>query len=126
MVASAVSCSGSSCDNKGPVATGCNADGRAITSTEYDVWIMYSPACRAVWALSYSTPLFNCVSLQIERAAYDGAVNLVVNRRLSIQFCPGETKEWTNMLATGNWYFRGVWNDTAQGHPDSYSPWVYK
>jgi len=123
--AAAVGCSGASCYNKGPVSMGCTADARAITSTAYDVKVIYSPACRAVWASSQSTPLHSCITLQLERGYYNHDHNLVVDRRLSQQYCPGESQEWTNMFDVG-WYFRGVWNDTATGHPDSYSPWVYR
>ncbi|MEU0096122.1 hypothetical protein [Kribbella sp. NPDC006257] len=90
--ASAVGCTGTGCYNKGPVAMGCTADQRAISSGEYDVVVIYSPACRAAWVQSYATPSFWCISLQIERGFYDHDHNLIVDKRLSTSSAPARQK----------------------------------
>lgn len=122
--ASAVGCVGESCYNKGPVSMGCTKDQRAIAvdpMTEY-TYVYYSPACQAVWAISFSPPgiAYPCKNVELERARS----NLIVQARLTQLFCPDEESEWTNMFPKG-WYFRAVDND-APGYPDYYTPWVFR
>lgn len=122
----AVGCVGEGCYNKGPVAMGCTRDQRsiAIDRLTESTHIYYSPACQAVWAISFEAPSpeFPCGYVELERARS----NLVVHSRLRQQFCPGEASEWTNMFPKG-WYFRGV-NNMPPGYPgpgpDLYTPWV--
>ncbi|WP_432886085.1 hypothetical protein ACQPYH_02855 [Kribbella sp. CA-245084] len=121
--ASAVGCVGESCYNKGPVSMGCTADQRLISDPRWspDLQILYSPACQAAWAVSLAPPLDQCIAVQIERSRSDH----IVQARLSQEFCPEETKEWTNMMPRG-WYFRAVWNDYSPGYSDLYTPWVFR
>jgi hypothetical protein len=123
----AVGCYSSGCDNKGPVANGCTADQRLISNASNpQAQVIFSPACRAIWALSYEKPLPDrSVYIILERGHYDSAVNLVVDKRLQATFSPGETKEWTNMLgANGSWW-RAIWYDQVSGERH-YSQWVYR
>ena len=120
----AVGCVGESCYNKGPVSMGCTKDQRAIAVdplTE-STFVYYSPACQAVWAISFEPPSigYPCHTVQLERARS----NLIVQARLAQTFCPEETSEWTNMSPKG-WYFRGI-TKSGGGSPDDYTPWVFR
>jgi hypothetical protein len=121
--ASAVGCVGESCTNKGPVAMGCTKDQRLISNPAWspELQVLYSPACRAVWAASNWEPLYGCWYLEIERARS----NLIPHSRLRVQHCQGEKYEWTNMFP-GGWYYRAVRNGSAGGGSSDYSPWVYR
>jgi hypothetical protein len=121
--ASAVGCVGASCYNKGPVAMGCTKDQRVIATADVPLYVYYSPACKAVWAISFDTISlgYPCATVQIEKSA--DAINVV--QRLSQRLCPGETSDWTNMLATGGWYFRAI-HDGSQGYPTWYTNWVVR
>ncbi|GAA1590201.1 hypothetical protein GCM10009804_53020 [Kribbella hippodromi] len=122
--ANAVGCVGESCYNKGPVSMGCTKDQRAIAidpQTNY-TYVYYSPACQAVWAISFAAPTigYPCHTVSLERARS----NLIVQGRLTQQFCPGEKSEWTNMFPKG-WYFRAI-DDEGPGYNTWYTPWVFR
>lgn len=122
--ASAVGCVGESCYNKGPVSMGCTKDQRSIASGNLtnSIFVYYSPACRAVWAIAFESigPGYPCVAVELERARSDR----IPQARLTQTICPGEGSDWTNMFPAG-WYFRGIWNATM-GYPDDYTPWAFR
>lgn len=122
--ASAVGCVGESCYNKGPVSMGCTSDQRSITSHGgYGLYVYYSPACQAVWAIKYTDATWDhCVYVELERARSDK----IVQARLRQEVCPNEASDWTNMFPKG-WYFRAVYNDPIYGDEhDSYTEWAFR
>jgi hypothetical protein len=121
--ASAVGCVASTCYNKGPVSMGCTRDQRSITSPGGGLYVYYSPACQAAWAIKYTDASWDhCVYVDLERTGFPAGG---VDRRLSQQVCPGEASDWTNMFPKG-WYFRAVYNDVSNATPDVYTEWVFR
>jgi hypothetical protein len=103
---------------------GCTRDQRsiAIDAGTNDTHVYYSPACQAVWAISFAPadPAYPCHTLSLERARS----NLIVQARLTQQLCPGESSDWTNMFPKG-WNFRAV-DDEGPGYHTWYTPWVFR
>ncbi|WP_328989244.1 hypothetical protein OG394_23715 [Kribbella sp. NBC_01245] len=121
----AVGCYGSTCDNKGPVAMGCNKDAVNVRGTT-EVMLTYSKACNAYWVFSTWAPQFWDSTLYVERGYYNATTKQYTNiKRLQIAFSPGETAEWTNMLGSygpNNEGFLGV-RDWHGGDGVKYTGW---
>ena len=100
---------------------GCTRDQRSITSPGGGLYVYYSPACQAVWAIKFTDSSWDhCVYVELERARS----NLIVQSRLRQEVCPGEASDWTNMFPKG-WYFRAVYKDPVTAY-DTYTEWVFR
>ncbi|WP_323137145.1 MULTISPECIES: DUF2690 domain-containing protein [unclassified Streptomyces] len=103
----AASCSGAGCDNKGPVATGCDSEGvttpREIDNNGRVAQLRWSAGCSAAWVRvvqQSSNPIYNATGY-IEK--YNSSGTLL--KSLSVSF-PSSGSDWSNMLGGASYYYR--------------------
>ncbi|MFF2849991.1 DUF2690 domain-containing protein [Streptomyces sp. NPDC058001] len=103
----AASCSGAGCDNKGPVATGCDvtdvATQRTVNNNERVAELRWSFDCQAAWVRvvqKSSNPVYPAYGY-IEK--YNSSGTLL--KSLSVAF-PSSGSDWSNMLGGTAYYYR--------------------
>lgn len=97
----AAGCSGTGCENKGPVSMGCDADARTVAVGEVyssigsrtDFELRWSSACGAGWARTGAETVF-ASTISVEKWNPDRTV--VISRRTVT--VPNGGHDWTNMV----------------------------
>ncbi|MFJ6571396.1 DUF2690 domain-containing protein [Streptomyces sp. NPDC091292] len=103
----AATCSGAACDNKGPVATGCDsadvATQRTVNNENRVAELRWSFGCGAAWVRvvqNSSNPVYPAYGY-IEK--YNSSGTLL--KSLSVAF-PSSGSDWSNMLGGTSYYYR--------------------
>ncbi|MFE7516559.1 DUF2690 domain-containing protein [Streptomyces sp. NPDC057540] len=112
----AAGCSGSGCDNRGPVSMGCDADATTKVSTVngngFKAELRWSNACQAGWVRTTSPdgsqwwPRYGSIEKWL-------GAGTDFQRSLSVQFPYQAGTDWSNMLGSGSAYYRVCINDNG-------------
>ncbi|WP_194236086.1 DUF2690 domain-containing protein [Streptomyces acidicola] len=103
----AAGCSGSGCDNKGPVTYGCDGDVttmRSVNNNSRVAELRWSADCTAGWVrvTNNANPSQYASYATIEK--YDASGNLL--KSLRVDTPPYGQSDWSNMLGGSQYYYR--------------------
>lgn len=103
----AATCNSTGCENKGPVATGCDSASvttfRTVNNNDRIAELRWASGCDAAWVRVHnesSNPLYNAYGY-IEK--YDSAGKFL--KSLSVRV-PDSGTDWSNMLGGASYYYR--------------------